>query len=82
MPKMSEVDPKRYLKLLFCLSRGDRRFEKPGRKDPGMILLLYGQKMGGRSRACFGAGTDKYVNLPYCSKYIVDAGFMILCQVT
>uniref|UniRef100_A0A8C3CKP7 GRB10 interacting GYF protein 2 n=1 Tax=Cairina moschata TaxID=8855 RepID=A0A8C3CKP7_CAIMO len=28
--------------------RGDRRFEKPGRKDPGMVLLLCVQKMGGR----------------------------------
>jgi len=54
---MSGVVPKPYLKLLFCLSRGDRRFEKPGRKDPGMVLLLYGQKMGGRSTVCFGEGT-------------------------
>lgn len=47
---MNGVVLKPYLKLLFCLSRGDRRFEKPGRKDPGMVLLLYGQKMGGKSK--------------------------------
>lgn len=73
------VVPKPYLKLLFCLSRGDRRFEKPGRKDPGMVLLLCGQQMGGRSRVCLGACT--YISLSYCSKFIVDTRFVILCQV-
>lgn len=60
---MSGVVLKSYLKLLFCLSRGDRRFEKPGRKDPGMVLSLYGQEMGGRSRVWSGEVTYMYINL-------------------
>lgn len=80
---MSGVVAKPYLKLLFCLSRGDRRFEKPGRKDPGMVLLLCGQKAGGRSRVCFGEGSYIYMNLllqVYCWYKIHDtvSGYLIV----
>lgn len=86
IPKMNEVVLKPHLKLLFCLSRGDRRFEKPGRKDPGMILLLCVQKMGGRRRGVFwGRGLcvhQPFLTVSGVSLKQVYQVFVVLCCFT